>query len=182
MDSLQQTDGLIKASMEASSSESNKHSQALLNLSLTLEDLIDLRQKLFKRIQKATRLLLGKDASTAAAVKRAMKNEFLMKRMKAHAIRLKIRQQVRDMLLMSVSIKRRTSREKKGKHIPPFSSSLANIPIFSQMLRSDNRRRTQSHARPLESRLLLDATMPCARTSSLIPAKDTIPAQPYPLS
>ena len=117
MDSLQQTDGLIKAAMETPSSESDKHSQALLNLSLTLEDLIDLRQKLFKRIQKATRLLLGKDTCTAAAVKRAMKNEFLMKRMKAHAIRLKIRQQVCDMLLMSISIKRRTSREKKGKHM-----------------------------------------------------------------
>lgn len=113
MDSLQQTDSLIKAAMESSSS--NTHSQELLSLSLTLEDLTDLRQKLFKRIQKATRLLLGKDSSTAAAVKRAMKNEFLMKRMKAHAIRLKIKQQVRDMLLMSVSIKRRTSREKKGK-------------------------------------------------------------------
>ena len=131
MDSLQQTDGLIKAAMETSSSESNKHSQALLNLSLTLEDLVDLCQKLFKRIQKATHLLLGKDASTAAAVKRAMRNEFLMKRMKAHAIRLKIRQQVRDMLLMSISIKRRTSREKKGKHMLLFSSSWANIHIFS---------------------------------------------------
>jgi hypothetical protein len=128
MDSLQQTDGLIKATMDTSSSSGQ--SQALLSLSLTLEDLIDLRQKLFKRIQKATRLLLGKDASTAAAVKRAMKNEFLMKRMKAHAIRLKIRQQVRDMLLMSVSIKRRTSREKKGKQVQPFSSDLANICIF----------------------------------------------------
>ena len=65
MDSLQQIDGLIKAAMETSSSKPNQHSQALLNLSLTLEDLIDLRQKLFKRIQKATCLLLGKDASTA---------------------------------------------------------------------------------------------------------------------
>jgi hypothetical protein len=128
MDSLQQTDGLIKAATEASSS--NQHSQELLSLSLTLEDLIDLRQKLFKRIQKATHLLLGKDASTAAAVKRAMKNEFLMKRMKAHAIRLKIKQQVRDVLLMSVSIKRRTSREKKGKHLKSFSSGLANICVF----------------------------------------------------
>jgi hypothetical protein len=113
MDSLQQTDGLIKAANEASLS--NTHSQELLNLSLTLEDLVDLRQKLYRRIQKATRLLFGKDASTAAAVQRAMKNEFLMKRMKAHAIRLKIRHQVRDVLLMSVSFKRRTSREKKGK-------------------------------------------------------------------
>ena len=84
---------------------SNTHSQALLSLLLTLEDLVDLQQKLFKWIQKATCLLLRKDASTAAVVKRAMKNEFLMKRMKAHAIRLKIRQQVHDMLLMSVSIK-----------------------------------------------------------------------------
>jgi len=115
MDSLQQTDGLIKAASEASSS--NTDSQELLNLSLTLEDLTDLRQKLYRRIQNSTRLLLGKDASTAASVQRAMKNEFLMKRMKAHAIRLKIRHQVRDVLLMSVSFKRRTSREKKGKGI-----------------------------------------------------------------
>jgi hypothetical protein len=128
MDSLQQTDGLIKAAMDTSSS--GGPSQALLSLSLTLEDLIDLRQKLLKRIQKATRLLLGKDASTAAAVKRAMKNEFLMKRMKAHAIRLKIRQQVRDMLLMSVSIKRRTSREKKGQHVWLSHSGLANACLF----------------------------------------------------
>ena len=120
MDSLQQTDGLIKAANEESLS--NMHSQELLNLSLTLEDLMDLRQKLYQRIQKATKLLFGKDASTAAAVRRAMKNEFLMKRMKAHAIRLKIRHQVRDVLLMSVSFKRRTSREKKGKRIPGCSA------------------------------------------------------------
>jgi hypothetical protein len=129
MDSLQQTDGLIKAATEASSS--NNQSQELLSLSLTLEDLIDLRRKLFKRIQKATHLLLGKDTSTAAAVKRAMKNEFLMKRMKAHAIRLKIRQQVRDVLLMSVSIKRQTSREKKGERGQLFHSGLANICLLS---------------------------------------------------
>jgi len=115
MDSLQQTDGLIKAANEASLS--NADSQELLSLSLTLEDLVDLRRKLYGRIQKATQLLFGKDASTAAAVRRAMKNEFLMKRMKVHAIRLKIRHQVRDVLLMSVSFKRRTSREKKGKSI-----------------------------------------------------------------
>lgn len=114
MDSLQQTDGLIKAVSMASS---NGDSQELLSLTLTLEDLLDLRQKLYRRIQKATQLLLGKDASTAAAVQRAIQNEFLMKRMKAHAIRLKIRHQVRDVLLMSVSFKRRTSREKKGKHV-----------------------------------------------------------------
>jgi hypothetical protein len=113
MDSLQQTDGLIKAASEASLS--NTDSEELLNLSLTLEDLVDLRQKLYQQIQKATQLLLGKDASTAAAMQRAMKNEFLMKRMKAHAIRLKIRHQVHDVLLMSVSFKHRTSREKKGK-------------------------------------------------------------------
>lgn len=117
MDSLQQTDGLIKAATKASLSP-NTHSQELLNLSLTLEDLTDLRQKLYRRIQKATQVLFGKDVSTAATVKRAMKNEFLMKRMKAHAIRLKIRHQVRDVLLMSVSFKRRTSREKKGEGIP----------------------------------------------------------------
>lgn len=46
MDSLQQTDGLIKAATESSSS--NTPSKELLTLSLTLEDLIDLRQKLFK--------------------------------------------------------------------------------------------------------------------------------------
>ena len=115
MDSLLQTDGLIKAATKASSS--NTDSQELLNLSLTLEDLTDLRQKLYRRIQNSTQLLLGKDSSTAASVQRAMKNEFLMKRMKAHAIRLKIRHQVRDVLLMSVSFKRRTSREKKGMSI-----------------------------------------------------------------
>ena len=115
MDSLQQTDGLIKAASEASLS--NTDSQELLNLSLTLEDLTDLRQKLYRRIQKATQLLFGKDTSTAAAVRRVMQNEFLMKRMKAHAIRLKIRHQVRDVLLMSVSFKHRTSREKKGKSV-----------------------------------------------------------------
>ena len=120
MDSLQQTDGLIKAATKASLSP-NTHSQELLTLSLTLEDLTDLRQKLYRRIQKATQLLFGKDVSTAATVKRAMKNEFLMKRMKAHAIRLKIRHQVRNVLLMSVSFKRRTSREKKGKGIPGCS-------------------------------------------------------------
>ena len=120
MDSLQQTDGLIKAATTASLSP-NTHSQELLNLSLTLEDLTDLRQKLYRRIQKGTQLLFGKDVSTAATVKRAMKNEFLMKRMKAHAIQLKIRHQVRDVLLMSVSFKRRTSREKKGKGVPGCS-------------------------------------------------------------
>jgi hypothetical protein len=120
MDSLQQMDGLIKVATKASLSP-NTHSQELLNLSLTLEDLTDLRQKLYRRIQKATQLLFGKDVSTAATVKRAMKNEFLMKRMKAHAIRLKIRHQVRDVLLMSVSFKRRTSREKKGKGKPGCS-------------------------------------------------------------
>ena len=113
MDSLQQTDGLIKATTQASAS-SNTHSQELLSLSLTLEDLMDLQRKLYGRIQNATRILFGRDTATAAAVQRAIKNEFLMKRMKAHAIRLKIRHQVRDVLLMSVSIKRRTSREKKG--------------------------------------------------------------------
>jgi hypothetical protein len=113
MDSLQQTDGLIKAANEASASNAN--SQELLNLSLTLEDLVDLRQKLCQRIQKATKLLFGRDSTTAAAVKRAMKNEYLMKRMKAHALRLKIKHQVRDVLLMSVSFKRQISREKKGK-------------------------------------------------------------------
>lgn len=121
MDSLQQTDGLIKAANKASSS--NDNSQELLNLSLTLEDLVDLRQKLFQRIQKATQLLFGKDSTTAAAVKRAIKNEFLMKRMKVHALRLKIRHQVRDVLLMSLSFKRRISREKKGetyKAVPPL--------------------------------------------------------------
>lgn len=117
MDSLQQTDGLIKAATKASSS-SNVDSSEPLSLSLTLEDLIDLRQKLYRRIQKATQLLFGKDASTAAAVQQAMKNEFLMKRMKARAIRLKIRHQVRDVLLMSVSFKRRSSREKKGESAP----------------------------------------------------------------
>ena len=120
MDSLQQTDGLIKAASEASSSKTD--SMELLSLSLTLENLMDLRQKLYHRIQKATQLLFGKDASTAAAVQRAMKNEFLMKRMKAHTIQLKIRHQVHDVLLMSVSFKRRTLEEKKGKHIQGSSA------------------------------------------------------------
>ena len=77
MDSLQQTDGLIKATSKASLS--NDNSQELLSLTLTLEDLTDLCQRLYQWIQKATQLLLGKDASTTAAVQRAMKNEFLMK-------------------------------------------------------------------------------------------------------
>ena len=47
MDSLQQTDGLIKAATQASSS-ANTDSQQLLSLSLTLEDLMDLWQKLYK--------------------------------------------------------------------------------------------------------------------------------------
>jgi hypothetical protein len=120
MDSLQQTDGLIKAANEASSS--NDNSRGLLNLSLTLGGLVDLRQKLFQWMQKATQLLFGKDSATAATVKRAIKNEFLMKRMKVHALRLKIWHQVRDVLLMSLSFKCRISREKKGetyKALPP---------------------------------------------------------------
>ena len=120
MDSLQQTDGPIKAASEASSSKMD--SMELLSLSLTLEDLMDLQQKLYCQIQKATQLLFGKDASTAAAVQRVMKNKFLMKRMKAHVIQLKIRHQVHDVLLMSMSFKHRTSREKKGKHIQGSSA------------------------------------------------------------
>lgn len=115
MDSLQQTDGLIKAATGASASDAR--SQELMSLSLSLEGLVDLRQKLCKRIQRATQQLVGKDAATAATVQRAMRNEFLMKRMKAYAIRLKIKHQVRDVLLMSVSFKRRSSREKKGQNV-----------------------------------------------------------------
>lgn len=122
MDSLQQTDGLIKAASSASTSETHAHE--LLNLSLTLEDLMELRNKLYKRIQNATNKLFGKDASTAAAVRKAMKNEFLMKHMKAYAIRLKIKHQVRNVLLMSVSFRRRTSREKKGKYLPSISATI----------------------------------------------------------
>lgn len=115
MDSLQQTNALIKAANKALTSEA--HSEELLNLPLPTEELVELQEKLRKRIHVATTILFGKDASTARAVKKAMENKFLMKRMKAHAIRLKIKHQVRDVLLMSVSFKRRSAREKKGKHL-----------------------------------------------------------------
>src|SRR5271170_2322581 len=142
MDSLQQTDGLIKATTQASAS-SNTHSQELLSLSLTLEDLMDLRRKLYGRIQNATQILFGRDTATAAAVQRAIKNEFLMKRMKAHAIRLKIRHQVRDVLLMSVSIKRRTSREKKGAAVYLYGCS-APIWLILRVLLLDAKIRQQT--------------------------------------
>ncbi|KAF8304858.1 hypothetical protein DL93DRAFT_2066735 [Clavulina sp. PMI_390] len=114
MDSLQQLDGLIKAAGTATTSEQG--SPELLNLSLTLEDLAELRIKLQLRIQKAIKQLLGKDAATASAVQKSMKSDFLMKRMWALAIRLKIKQQVRDVLMMSEPFRRRTLRDRKGKY------------------------------------------------------------------
>lgn len=115
MDSLQQTDALIVATSENAASDPLDHE--LVVLSLTLEELSSLREKLAARIAKATQALLGKDQATAAAVNQAIKDEYLLKRMKANAIRLKIKHQVQDILLMSVSYKRRTLRNKNGESL-----------------------------------------------------------------
>lgn len=112
MDSLQQTDALIVAAGESAASGPLDHE--LVVLSLTLEELSSLREKLTARITKANQFLLGKDKATSAAVLKAIKDEYLLKRMKANAILLKIKHQVQDVLLMSLSYKRRTSRNNKG--------------------------------------------------------------------
>lgn len=110
LDSLDQTDALI----QLLSNQGSSTSSSPFDLSLTLEELISMKNRLATRIKKDSQTLMGRDAVTARAIRNAMKSDAVMKKMKARAIRLQIRHKVKDVLMSAVPYKRRISRAKKG--------------------------------------------------------------------
>lgn len=110
MDSLHQTDDLIRvvSEREASATEGG------IDLGFTLEELLSMKNRLTARIEKANRILMGRDSATARAIEAATKDDVKIKKMKARAIRLKIRHKIKDVLMSAVPYKRRISRTKKG--------------------------------------------------------------------
>ena len=69
---------------------------------LMLEDLHIAVTRLEGRIKKNMEVLTGKDAGTASAIKKAAKNEYLARRLKARAILMRVHQKVKHSLLAAV--------------------------------------------------------------------------------
>jgi hypothetical protein len=81
---------------------------------LMLDDLHTAAARLEGRIRRNMEVLTGKDAGTASAIRKAAKNEFLARRLKARAVLMRVHQKVKHSLLAAVPYRRRVSRAKKG--------------------------------------------------------------------
>jgi hypothetical protein len=110
-DSLEKTKRLIKLATNQLLREGPLDG---IDASLSLEDLQETAEQLKKKMQSSLMKLTGKDSATAAALKKAIKDEFLGLRLKGRALLIRIRQKVQQSLLAAVPFKRRVSRAKKG--------------------------------------------------------------------
>ncbi len=85
-----------------------------VDISLSLEDLRETADQLWKKVQSGLLKLMGKDSATASALKNTIGNEFLCLRLKCRALLIWIWQRVQQSLLAAVPFKRKMSRAKKG--------------------------------------------------------------------
>ena len=113
MDSRKKTLDLIKRITERQAGPSQGTSE--IDAALTLEDLHLVEQRLGDRIRKTLNALTGKDKGTATSIENAKNNQYLMKRLQARAILMRLHQKVMHSLLAAVPYKRRISRAKKGE-------------------------------------------------------------------
>ena len=112
---MQKTQKLIKLANQQLLRDQPSNGDDSVEVSLSLDELQDTADKLEKKLQSNLMKLMGKDAATAAAIKKAMKDKFLSLRLKSRALLIRIRQKVLQSLLAAVPYKRRISRAKKGK-------------------------------------------------------------------
>ena len=114
-DSLQKTNHLIKlAEHELTLDGKMSGNNETVDISLSLEDLRETADQLWKKVQSGLLKLMGKDSATASALKNAIGNEFLGLRLKCRALLIQIQQRVQQSLLAAVPFKRKMSRAKKG--------------------------------------------------------------------
>lgn len=113
MDAQQQTQAMLKDSLERVASEPPGSEPT--DLALVVEDLAHSLDVLEKKIARKLEILGAKDAATAAEVKQAVKDDFLSKRMKARALRIRICHKVKGCLLAALPYKRRICRAKNGE-------------------------------------------------------------------
>jgi hypothetical protein len=114
MDSRGKALGLIKDIKTKLGSDLEGPNDEAIDKSLILEDIILIEARLDQRIQKSLKSLTAKDAGTTESVRRAMKDDFLFKRLQAQAVLLRIRHKVTDAVLARVPMKRRISRLKNS--------------------------------------------------------------------
>jgi hypothetical protein len=115
VDFLEKTEAMIKSyGQEALSSRALGPEGAILDLSLSLEDLHATATRLKARIRQSVKLLTGKDSSAGAALKKVIKNEFDLRLYKCRALLLRLAARVRDSLLAAVPYKKRISHTKQG--------------------------------------------------------------------
>lgn len=112
---MQKTQKLIKLANQQLLRDQPSNGDDSVEVSLSLDELQDTADKLEKKLQSNLMKLMGKDAATAAAIKKAMKDKFLSLRLKSRVLLIRIRQKVLQSLLAAVPYKRRISRAKKGK-------------------------------------------------------------------
>lgn len=113
MDAQQQTQAMLKESLNRVASQSLGSEPT--DLALAVEDLTQSLDLLDKKIKKQMEILGAKDSATAAEVKQAVKDDFLNKRMKARALRIRICHKVKGCLLAALPYKRRICRAKNGE-------------------------------------------------------------------
>ena len=114
-DSLQKTSHLIKlAECELALDGKMSGNNETVDISLSLEDLRETADQLWKKVQSGLLKLMGKDSATASALKNTIGNEFLCLRLKCRALLIWIWQRVQQSLLAAVPFKRKMSRAKKG--------------------------------------------------------------------
>lgn len=115
VDFLEKTEAMIKShGHRVSSSEALSPKGAIVDLSLSLEDLHATATRLRTRIQQSIKLLTGKDGSAAALLQKAISNDFDLRLYKCRALLLRLASRVRDLLLAAVPYKKRISHTKQG--------------------------------------------------------------------
>jgi hypothetical protein len=112
MDSREKTARLIQQTTERLASGDVE--DEVVDSSLGLEELHALAERLEKKISNNVKILTGKDAATAAAISKAVLDDYLAKRLKARAILMRVHQKVKDSVLVALPYKRRISRAKRG--------------------------------------------------------------------
>jgi hypothetical protein len=115
VDFLEKTEAMIKShGQEALSSEALGENGAILDLSLSLEDLHATATRLKARIRQSVKLLTGKDSAAGAALQNVIKSEFDLRLYKCRALLLRLATRIRDCLLSTVPYKKRISHTKQG--------------------------------------------------------------------
>ena len=173
MDSKEKALGLIKRMTEnlAESSNSGEETDA----ALMLDDLHVAVARLEGRIKKTTEVLTGKDPGTAQSIKAAVQNEYLARRLKAHAVLMRVHQKVKHSLLAAVPYRRRISRAKKGECLQYLQLENTASLGYTQMFGFGSTLKTQLRARFQEYVSLRGAITPFVMSSTPVGAGEFAP-------